>query len=102
MGAADCHLPAEPPMLPGQSCGRSLERALGRLIGRFLGSSDGGTAPFLALSLIPLMGFTGAAVDYARANSVKVAMQAALDSTGLILSKTANTMAGGGGGSGPQ
>jgi Flp pilus assembly protein TadG len=64
----------------------------GRLLGRFLKNCDGGAAPFLALSLIPLMGFTGAAIDYARANATKVAMQAALDSTGLILSKNANTM----------
>jgi Mg-chelatase subunit ChlD len=64
----------------------------GRLFGRFLENGDGGAAPFLALSLIPLMGVTGAAIDYARANATKVAMQAALDSTGLALSKDANTM----------
>lgn len=64
----------------------------GRLLGRFLNSRDGGAAPFLALSLIPLMGATGVAVDYSRANSAKVSMQAALDSTGLILSKNANSM----------
>lgn len=64
------------------------------LFGRFLKNCDGGAAPFLALSLIPLMGFTGAAIDYARANATKVAMQAALDSTGLILSKNAQTMTG--------
>jgi Flp pilus assembly protein TadG len=63
-----------------------------RLLRRFFGNSDGGAAPFLALSLIPLMGFTGAAVDYGRANATKVALQAALDSTGLILSKRADTM----------
>jgi Flp pilus assembly protein TadG len=68
-------------------------RFAGRGIGRFLRNSDGGAAPFLALSLIPLMGVTGAAIDYSRANATKVAMQAALDSTGLILSKRADTMA---------
>jgi Flp pilus assembly protein TadG len=67
-------------------------RFVARCFGRFLRNSDGGTAPFLALSLIPLMGVTGAAVDYSRANATKVAMQAALDSTGLILSKRADTM----------
>lgn len=66
-----------------------------RLLGQFLKNCDGGSAPFLALSLIPLMGFTGAAIDYARANATKVAMQAALDSTGLMLSKSANTMSAG-------
>ena len=48
----------------------------------------------LALSLIPLMGFTGAAIDYSRGNATKVAMQAALDSTGLILSKDAQSLSG--------
>jgi Flp pilus assembly protein TadG len=62
------------------------------LLGRFLKNADGGAAPFLALSLIPLMGFTGAAIDYSRANSVKASMQAALDSTGLILSKEAQNL----------
>jgi Mg-chelatase subunit ChlD len=66
----------------------------GHLLGKFLKNCDGGAAPFLALSLIPLMGFTGAAIDYARANATKVAMQAALDSTGLMLSKNASSMAG--------
>lgn len=64
------------------------------LLCRFLNDADGGTAPFLALTLIPLLGFTGAAVDYARANATKVAMQSALDSTGLILSKDAEGLSG--------
>src|SRR5262245_5608256 len=64
------------------------------LLRRFLKNADGGAAPFLALSLIPLMGFTGAAIDYSRANALKVSMQAALDSTGLILSKDAQNLSG--------
>jgi Flp pilus assembly protein TadG len=44
------------------------------------------------LAMIPLIGFTGAAVDYSRANSAKASMQAALDSTALILSKEAQTL----------
>ncbi len=65
------------------------------LLGRFLKNTHGGAAPFLALSLIPLMGFTGAAIDYSRGNATKVAMQAALDSTGLILSKDAQSLSSG-------
>jgi Flp pilus assembly protein TadG len=65
------------------------------LLGRFLKNTHGGAAPFLALSLIPLMGFTGAAIDYSRGNATKVAMQAALDSTGLILSKEAQNLSSG-------
>jgi Flp pilus assembly protein TadG len=64
----------------------------GHVLRGFLGNSEGGAAPFLALSLIPLMAVTGAAIDYARANATRTAMQAALDTTGLILSKTADTL----------
>src|ERR1700748_1343882 len=45
-----------------------------------------------ALSTIPVVGFVGAAVDYSHANSVKTALQAAADSTALMLSKTAATI----------
>src|SRR5438128_8968740 len=45
-----------------------------------------------ALATIPMVGFVGAAVDYSHANSVKAAMQAASDSTALMLSKSASTM----------
>jgi Flp pilus assembly protein TadG len=61
---------------------------------RFLMDCRGGVAPMLALGLIPLVGMVGAAVDYSRANSVRTAMQAALDSTALMLSKDAQTLSG--------
>lgn len=41
------------------------------------------------VALIPVMAAIGAAVDFSHANSVKTAMQAALDSTGLFLSTNA-------------
>jgi hypothetical protein len=59
---------------------------------RFLKNKDGGAAPFLALSLIPVMGLTGAAIDYSRAGATRVSLQAAVDATGLILSKEAATL----------
>ncbi len=59
------------------------------LLARFFQNNDGGVAPFLALAIIPLMGFTGAAIDYSRASAARTAMQSALDATGLTLSKTA-------------
>ncbi|MES1155008.1 MAG: Tad domain-containing protein, partial [Pseudorhodoplanes sp.] len=59
------------------------------LLARFLQNRDGGVAPFLALALIPLMGFTGAGIDYSRAAAARTAMQSALDATALNLSKTA-------------
>jgi Flp pilus assembly protein TadG len=42
-----------------------------------------------ALALVPLVGFVGAAIDYGRANSVKAAMQSALDAAALMLAKDA-------------
>jgi Flp pilus assembly protein TadG len=59
---------------------------------RFLKDRRGGVAPMLALGLIPLVGAVGAAVDYSRANSVRSAMQGALDSTALMLSKDAQSL----------
>lgn len=47
----------------------------------------GNVAILFALSLIPLVGATGAAVDYSMANSARTSMQKALDSTALALAK---------------
>jgi Flp pilus assembly protein TadG len=54
---------------------------------RFLKDRKGGVAPLLALCMIPIMGAVAASVDYSRASSIRSAMQAALDATGLMLSK---------------
>jgi Flp pilus assembly protein TadG len=51
----------------------------------------GNVAITFALATLPIIATVGFAVDYSRANSVKVAMQAALDSTALMLSKEAAT-----------
>jgi Flp pilus assembly protein TadG len=51
----------------------------------------GNVAITFAFAAVPVIGFVGAAVDYSRANSVKAAMQTALDSTALMLSKEAAT-----------
>ena len=61
-------------------------------LARFLRNQKGGVAPLLALGIIPLMGMVGAAVDYSRASSARTAMQAALDSTALMLSRDAQTL----------
>ena len=55
-------------------------------------ATGGNIAVTFALTLVPVMGCVGAAVDYSRANSAKVAMQAASDATALMLSKTAATV----------
>jgi Flp pilus assembly protein TadG len=45
-----------------------------------------------ALGIIPLIGAVGAAVDYSWANSMRSAMQDALDSAALMLSRDAQTL----------
>lgn len=47
----------------------------------------GNAAILFALSIIPLVGATGAAVDYSMANANRTSMQKALDSTALALAK---------------
>jgi Flp pilus assembly protein TadG len=47
----------------------------------------GNVAVLFALAIVPLVGATGAAVDYAMANSNRVSMQKALDATALALAK---------------
>src|SRR5450756_237101 len=49
----------------------------------------GNVAITFAFATLPILAGVGAAVDYSRANSVKVAMQSALDSTALMISKEA-------------
>ena len=54
---------------------------------RFITAEDGNIAVIFAIALVPLLGFVGAAVDYTRANAARSSMQAALDSTALMVSK---------------
>jgi Flp pilus assembly protein TadG len=62
------------------------------LLHRFLKDRRASVVPLFALSIVPIIGLIGAAVDYSRANALKASLQAAADSTALALSKTANTM----------
>jgi Flp pilus assembly protein TadG len=59
------------------------------LLARFWNNRYGGVAPMFALTIVPLIGAVGAAVDYTRANAARTALQASLDSTALLVSKTA-------------
>ena len=59
------------------------------LLTRFWKNRQGNVAPMLGIAIIPLMGAVGAAVDYSQANATRTAFQNALDSTALMLSKTA-------------
>jgi Flp pilus assembly protein TadG len=66
----------------------------GRLLARFASAEQGNIAVIFAITLIPILGMVGAAVDYSRASRARSSMQAALDSTALMLSKdlTAGTI----------
>jgi Flp pilus assembly protein TadG len=65
---------------------------LARRISAFRRASAGNVAITFALATLPIVGTVGFAVDYSHANAVKAAMQAALDSTALMLSKDAATL----------
>jgi Flp pilus assembly protein TadG len=58
----------------------------------FRSDKSGNVVITFAIALIPVIGLTGAAVDYSRANSAKSAMQAATDAAALILSKEAQSL----------
>ena len=65
------------------------------MIRRFLKDSRGAIAPLLALTIVPLLASAGVAIDISRINAARTAMQTALNSTALMLSKTAATQTGG-------
>jgi Flp pilus assembly protein TadG len=55
--------------------------------GRFAKADQGNIAVLFAIAAVPILSFVGAAIDYTRANSARSSMQAALDSTALMLAK---------------
>jgi Flp pilus assembly protein TadG len=58
----------------------------------FRAARGGNVAITFAFASIPVLGFVGAAYDYSHANLVKTELQAALDSTALMLAKEAATL----------
>jgi Flp pilus assembly protein TadG len=54
---------------------------------RFGAANDGNIAILFGIAVIPIISFVGAAVDYTRAVAARSSMQAALDSTALMLGK---------------
>src|SRR3979490_496992 len=54
---------------------------------RFARANDGNIAVIFAIACVPIISFIGAAIDYSRANAARSSMQAALDSTALMVSK---------------
>ncbi|MGX7745154.1 pilus assembly protein TadG-related protein [Rhodopseudomonas parapalustris] len=65
----------------------SLVLPLMREARRFRRDRGGNIAVIFAIALLPLLGFVGAAVDYSRASRARSAMQTALDSAALMVSK---------------
>ena len=59
------------------------------LLRHFCRDRRANVAPIFALAIIPVVGFVGAAIDYSRASAARTALQAALDSAALMLSKEA-------------
>ena len=62
-------------------------KPLRNILRAFRQQTGGNTALTFGLALIPVFGLVGAAVDYSRANATRTAMQAALDSTALMLAR---------------
>ncbi len=54
---------------------------------RFAVANKGNVAIIFAASIVPIFGVLGAAVDYTRVSNARASMQAALDSTALMVSK---------------
>ena len=71
---------------------KALLGSLRHRVQQFCGARAANVTLTFALATLPMAGFVGAAVDYSQANSVKAAMQAAADSTALILSRDASTL----------
>src|SRR5262245_32529168 len=57
------------------------------LFRRFCANNRGNIAILFGIAAIPIICFVGAAIDYTRANKARTSMQAALDSTALMLGK---------------
>lgn len=62
-------------------------RRIRTAVRRFAGANEGNIAILFGIAVIPIISFVGAAVDYTRANAARSSMQAALDSTALMLAK---------------
>ncbi len=67
----------------------ALMRKLQKLLLAFRSAEGGNVATMFGIMMVPILGLIGTAVDYSRANSARTALQAALDSTALMLSKDA-------------
>jgi Flp pilus assembly protein TadG len=60
-------------------------------ITRFSRAEGGNVAVLFGIAILPILGFVGSAIDYSRVNNARTAMQAALDTTALMISKDATS-----------
>jgi len=59
---------------------------------RLIKDDSGSIMPIFVMSMLPVLALTGMAIDYTRANSATIKMQAALDATALAISPNASTL----------
>lgn len=59
-------------------------------IAHFRHAQGGNVAVMFGIAIVPILGFVGAAVDYARVNNARTAMQTALDTAALMISRDAS------------
>ena len=67
-------------------------KTLGQIARKFRSHRCGNVTIIFALTIIPVMGAVGAAVDFSQASSARAAMQASADATALMLSKLASSL----------
>jgi len=68
----------------------SFFQRIGHELRAFRGATAGNVAITFAIASLPIVSSVGFAVDYSHANSVKAALQSALDATAMMLSKEAS------------
>lgn len=71
---------------------KSLVARLRKQIRLFAEAREGNIAIIFALASVPMVALMGASIDFSRANAAKADLQSALDSTALMVSKSAATM----------
>jgi Flp pilus assembly protein TadG len=71
---------------------RAISSLLLRNLKRFGAARGGNVAITFGIATLPIIGAVGAAIDFSRANAVNAAMQTALDSTALMLSRDASQL----------
>ena len=74
-----------------KDAGEPIKGAHAMAVSRFLQDRRANVGIIFALSIVPVFGLAGAAVDYSRASAARTEMQAAADATALMIAKGAAT-----------